>query len=186
MEDIKIIELYFARDERAIFETSEKYGKYCTAIATNILGNAEDSKECVNDTYLSVWNAIPPKRPALFRTFIGKITRNIAFNKFRYGRRNKRGGGECALILDELAECVSDNDTPEIKIERYGLVSEINSFLEHLSEKQRGLFVCRYWYFESIDSIAKRFSMSESNVYTTLSRLREKLRNHLTEGGYEI
>lgn len=186
MDDIKIIELYFARDERAISETSEKYGRYCTSIANNILGNTEDVKECVNDTYFSVWNSIPPKRPAVFSAFLGKITRNLAFNKYRYYHRDKRGGGEIALVLEELAECVSNNDTPEATTERHELVSEINDFLEHLGQRQRAIFVCRYWYFESTDSIARRFQMSTSNVYTTLSRLREKLSNHLKERGFEL
>ncbi len=186
MEDTKIIELYFARDEIAILETSKKYGRYCTKIAENILGNTEDSKECVNDTYLAAWNTIPPKRPTLLSAFLGKITRNLAFNKYRYERREKRGSGDVSLVLDELAECVSDRDTPEASIDRRELIAEINRFLDNIGQKQCELFVLRYWYFESIDTIAKRFSMSESNVYTTLSRLREKLSTHLKERGYEI
>ncbi len=186
MNDQKIIELYFARDERAISETSDKYGGYCTVIANNILSNTEDTRECVNDTYLAAWNSIPPKRPERLSAFLGKICRNLAFNKYRRDRRDKRGGGECALILDELAECVSGRDDVEKSIERSELVREINLFLASLSERQRAIFVLRYWYFYSIEEISSRQAMTTSNVYTTLSRLREKLHIHLTERGYEI
>ena len=186
MEDSRIIEMFWSRDEKAIECTDKKYGAYCTSIAKNILSNNEDAKECVNDTYLSVWNSIPPKRPETLRIFLGKICRNISFNKYRRDRRDKRGGGETSLILDELSECVSDSDTVEKKIERAHLISEINNFLDRQNEKVRNIFVLRYWYFESIAAISVRFSISESNVYTTLSRTREKLRVHLTERGFEI
>lgn len=186
MNDHKIIELYFARDERAISETSEKYGGYLSTVANNILSNTEDTRECVNDTYLSAWNTIPPKRPERLSTFLGKICRNLAFNKYRYDRREKRGGGESALVLDELAECVSGRDDVEGAVERSELVREINTFLGLLSEKQRSIFVLRYWYFYSIEEISARQATSVTNVYTSLSRLRKKLHDHLTERGYEI
>ena len=167
MNDQKIIELYFARDERAISETSEKYGIYLSAIANNILCNTEDSRECINDTYLSAWNTIPPKRPERLSTFLGKICRNLAFNKYRHDRREKRGGGECALVLDELSEIVSGRDDVEGTVERSELVREINSFLGLLNDRQRSIFILRYWYFCSIEDISVRCAMSISNVYTT-------------------
>ena len=186
MEDSKIIDMFWSRDEKAISETEKKYGAYCTAIARNILQNNEDTKECLNDTYLAVWNSIPPKRPERLSAFLGKICRNLAFNKYRYENRKKRGSGECAIILDELSECISGKDDVENTVDRNELVREINLFLKSLNDRQRAIFVLRYWYFCSIDEISSRQAMTISNVYTTLSRLREKLHIHLTERGYEI
>lgn len=186
VNDREIIQLYFNRDQSALSATAKKYGKYCTSIAKNILGSNEDAEECVNDTYLSAWNSIPPTRPTILSAFLGKITRNLAFNKYKHNHVMKRGSGEIAVVLDELAECVSGLDDVEQEIDRRELVAEINSFLDTLSPKKRNIFICRYWYSDSIPSIAKRYEMTESNVSVTLNRLRSKLKEYLSERGYVL
>ena len=186
MSDKEIIRLYFNRDQRALSATAKKYGSYCTTIAKNILGNNEDAEECVNDTYLSAWNSIPPTRPTILSAFLGKITRNLAFNKYKYNHVIKRGNGEIAVVLDELAECVSGLDDVEQEIDRRELVATINSFLNTISPKKRNIFICRYWYSDSVSAIAKRYEMTESNVSVTLNRLRVKLKKYLCERGYVL
>ena len=186
MEDHNIVDLYWFRDENAISETDKKYGSYCNTIANNILYNLEDSKECVNDTYLKTWNSIPPTRPKILKAFLGKITRNLAFNKYKHNHVMKRGNGEIAVVLDELAECVSGVDDVEQEIDRRELVATINSFLETLPPKKRNIFICRYWYSDSVSSIARRYEMTESNVSVTLNRLRSKLKEYLSERGYVL
>lgn len=186
MEDNEIIQLYWARDQMAIEHTARKYGSYCRAIAKNILGNAEDAEECVNDTYMSAWSAIPPQRPKLLSAFIVKITRNISFNKYRMKRADKRGGGEIPAILDELSECVSGSDNIEEKIEYKELVKAVNDFLGTLSSDKRNIFVRRYWYSDSVANIAKRYEMKENAVSMLLGRLRIKLREYITARGFDI
>jgi len=186
MNDKDIIQLYFNRDQRALSATEKKYGNYCTSIAKNILGNNEDAEECVNDTYLNTWNAIPPSRPSVLSVFLGRITRNLAFNKYKQNHAKKRGNGEVAVVLDELAECVSGFDDVEQEIDRQELIITINSFLDTLTQKKRNIFICRYWYSDSISSIAERYEMTESNVSTTLNRLRSKLKEYLSERGYYL
>ena len=186
MDDNKIVQLYFDRDERAISETASKYGSYCSSIARNILGNREDAEECVNDPYLNTWNSIPPHRPKLLSAFLGKIVRNLAFNRYKHNTAEKRGGGELPLVLDELAECVSGQDDVANAYLVKELVSAINDFLGTLPEDKRRMFVCRYWYTQSIAQIAKRHGVESSAVAVTLSRLRTKLRNYLMERGYEL
>lgn len=186
MDDAKIVQLYLDRDEHAIQETANKYGNYCTSIAKNILGNYEDAEECVNDTYLNTWNAIPPHKPKMLSTFLGKIVRNLAFDRYRYNTADKRGGGELPLVLDELADCVSGYDNVEQAYERKELVEVINDFLGTLPEKKRNIFVCRYWYTDSIADIAARYNMAYPAVSMMLNRLRIKLHNYLIERGYEL
>lgn len=186
MDDKDIIQLYLDRDQCALSETAMKYGKYCFTVAMNILGNKEDAEECVNDTYLSTWNAIPPAMPTIFSSFLGKITRNLAFNKYKYNHAKKRGNGELMLVLDELAECVSGIDDVEQESDRQKLAATINSFLETLPSKKRNIFICRYWYSDSISSIAQRYKMTESNVSVTLSRLRSRFKEYLLERGYDV
>ena len=130
MEDTKIVQLYWDRDPNAIRASATKYGNYCTSIAKNILGNKEDAEECVNDTYLKAWNAMPPHRPNMLSTFLGKITRNLAFNRYKHNNADKRGGSEISAVLDELSECVSGKDNVEQEIEYKELVKTINSFLD--------------------------------------------------------
>ncbi len=134
MDDMKIVQLYWDRNQEAIPATADKYGGYCASIARNILGNHEDAEECVNDTYLNAWNAMPPHHPDTLSVFLGKLTRNLAFNRFRHGHTDKRGGGEIVLVLDELADCVSGTDDVDQEINQKELVKEINTFLNHLPE----------------------------------------------------
>lgn len=186
MEDSRIVELYWKRDADAIPATSEKYGGYCACIARNILGSEEDAEECVNDTWLGAWNSMPPHRPSVLSAFLGKITRNLSFNRRQRDRAEKRGGGELPLVLDELSECVSGNDSVEGEWDRKELLSAIDAFLDGLAPEKRMVFVCRYWYADSVGSIAARMGMTENHVSMTLTRLRRKLQEHLTKGGFEL
>ena len=185
MDDDKIVELYWDRDEAAITATSDKYGAYCLSISQNILGNREDAQECVNDTYLRAWSTIPPHRPAMLSTFLGKITRNLSFDRYKANRRDKRGGSQTALVLDELNEIISDKSS-EAEFDRAELISAINRFLSELPQDKRKMFVCRYWYAYSIPEIAKRLEMTENNVSVSLNRTRQKLRNYLKERGFDL
>ncbi len=186
MDDKEIIALYFKRDEEAIPATEKKYGAYCLSVAKNILGNDEDAKECLNDTLLVLWNEIPPKKPKVFLSFIGKITRNLSLNIYRKNTAEKRGGTELPAILDEMAEFVSDREDIECNFERKELIAEINTFLEKLPAEKRKMFVLRYWGFESAAEIAKRFGKKETAVHSALQRIREKLKKHLAERGLEL
>lgn len=184
MDDAKIVQLYWDRDEQAIPATSEKYDSYCTSIAKNILGNKEDAEECVNDTYLYAWNSMPPHRPGILSTFLGKITRNLSFNRYKHNTADKRGGGELPAVLDELADLVSGNDDVEEEFNAKELVKAIDTFLDTLSPEKRSIFVCRYWYTYRISEIAVRHGMNEGAVSMTLNRLRQKLHNYLLEMGF--
>ena len=186
MDDTMIVRLYWDRNEQAIPITAAKYGSYCTSIAKNILGSHEDAEECVNDTYLNAWNSMPPHRPAVLSAFLGKITRNLSLKRYDYNTAHKRGGGQAALVLDEIAEFLSDTDSVEQEIDRRELVRAIDSFLDRLPTHKRNIFVCRYWYFDSVSHIADRFGMTENNVSVILSRLRLKLHNYLLERGFEL
>lgn len=184
MEDNGIIELYFSRSEQAIAETDRKYGGFCYSIAYNILFNREDSEESVSDTYLSAWNAIPPTRPGILSSFLGKITRNLSLDKWRRRTASKRGGGEVPLALEELEQCVSDGETPERAYERKELEVSINRFLDLLPPTERNVFLCRYWYLDSIGEIAETFGFTMAKVNSMLRRTREKLRRQLEKEGY--
>lgn len=176
MEDQEIIDLYWNRSEIAISETASKYGGYCYSIAFNILKNNEDSEESVSDTYIAAWNAIPPRRPSIISTFLGKITRRIAIDRWRSRNRVKRGGGEIDLALEELEDCIADSQTVEKAFERKQLSSLFNRFLEELPEVERTVFLCRYWYVDSVSDIANHFGFSGSKVTSMLHRTRKKLR----------
>jgi RNA polymerase sigma factor (sigma-70 family) len=179
MDDSEIIELYFQRSEEAVTQTASKYGKYCYQIAYHILSSREDSEESVNDTYLAAWNTMPPRRPNILTAFLGKLTRYISLDRWKKRSAQKRGGGQVALSLEELEECISGGDDPEKEVDRKELLRYLNRFLDALPETQRKVFVCRYWYLESIPEIAARFGFSESKVTAMLHRLREKLRARL-------
>lgn len=184
MDDKQIVDLYFARSERAIDETARKYGRYCHAIAHSLLGNDADAEECVNDTYLAAWNAMPPHRPSLLSTFLGKLTRRISVDRFRRDHAKKRSGELCS-ILDELEEALpSDAPTPACELEQAELARCINTFLASLAETDRRIFLRRYFYGESIAQIAKSFTFTESRVKSLLHRTRQKLRTHLELEGY--
>ena len=179
MDDSEIIELYFQRSEEAVTQTASKYGKYCYQIAYHILSSREDSEESVNDTYLAAWNTMPPRRPTILSAFLGKLTRYISLDRWKKRSAQKRGGGQVALSLEELEECISGSNNPEKEVDRKELLRYLNRFLDALPETQRRVFVCRYWYLESIPEIAARFGFSESKVTAMLHRLREKLRARL-------
>jgi len=165
-------------------ETNKKYGKYCYAIAFSILQNNEDSEECVNDTYVSAWKTIPPHRPTMLSTFLGKITRRISIDKWRKRTAEKRGGGEVPLVLDELENCIAHDSDVEQTFEKKRLTECVNKFLRQLPTKEQKVFLCRYWYMDSVESISKQFGYSESKVKTMLYRTREKLRIFLSKEGF--
>lgn len=186
MNDEEIVKLYWDRNEQALQESSDKYGAYCTSIARNILNNVFDAQECVNDTWLRAWNSMPPHRPSVLSVFLGRITRNLSFDLYRRQHRDKRGGSQIELVLDELEGCVSGNDDPQMNLHAKELKEEINRFLNELPKEKRYMFILRYWYADSISDIAERFSVSENSVSVQLSRIRAKLRIYLRERGYDI
>ena len=186
MEDENIIRLYWDRDETAIEETSKKYGKYCFSIANNILCSREDSEECVNDTYVKVWDSIPPQRPSIFSAFIGKITRNISLNRYKLNNAEKRGGNEMPLVLDEVREIVSGHPDPEEQAIRDELIAAVNDYLATLPVEKRVMFVRRYWYADDVKSIAERMGTSENNISVSVRRIRNSLRGYLIERGFEL
>lgn len=184
MDDKSIVDLYFARDQEAITQTDKKYGHYCYRIAYNILTNREDAEESVSDTYVAAWRAIPPRRPSVLATFLGKITRHIAIDRWRERSAAKRGNGEMPLALEELQDCVAGMQNVEMDYERKEVVKAYVKFLDALPVMERRVFLCRYWYVESIETIADKFGFSQSKVKTMLHRTREKLRKQLTQEGY--
>ena len=203
MEDAQIIELYWARDERAITETDGKYGSYCRAIAHRIVHSAEDTEECVNDTYLHTWNAIPPTRPDILKLYLARITRNLSFNRYKALHAAKRGGGEIDAALDELSECVAAAgtrgavltgastgdymDSPqEQSLVAKELTQCINDFVKSLPERDAGLFLRRYFYTEGVREIAAASGLTENNVSVILNRTRKKLKEHLAAEGYVV
>ncbi len=186
MDDTGIIQLYWDRNDQAIKVTSDKYGHYCKAIARNILNNEEDAEECVNDTYLNAWNSMPPHWPEQLATFLGKITRNLSFNKYKHNHTEKRGGDEITLVLDELVDCISDIDDVEQVIDRQELIKTINSFVKSLPVSKRNIFVRRYWYVDSVAEIAHDNGMLQGTVSKTLERTRKQLKVYLIERGFEI
>ena len=183
MDDRQIIALFNERSEAALSETAKKYGRYCRTVAYNILYNEEDSEECVNDTWLRAWEAIPPQCPVRLSAFLGKITRNLALNRYKHKNREKRGGGQTLLVLEELAECVPGAESTEEAAGAALLVDVLNRFLEKLSAEKRKIFMRRYWYMSSVKEIAEEFGLSESKVKMTLLRLRNKLKQTLEKEG---
>ena len=179
MKDAQILDLYWERQEQAIYETQKAYGNYCYSIAWNILYSREDSDECVNDTWLRAWNAIPPKRPNRLALFLGTITRNLSLDRWKERHAMKRGKGEMELALDELAECLPDAHNTEAEAEAAELAQRINDFVLSLSPMDRRVFICRYWYLDPISDIAKRFGFSQSKVKMMLHRQRKNLLKRL-------
>lgn len=179
MKDIDIIKLYFARSEKAIDETDKKYGSYCKCIADNILCNKQESEECVNDTYLRAWNSIPPKEPQNLRTYLGKIIRGLAINRYKMYSAEKRGGGIAEVVFSELEGCLPSALLVDDALDEKLIIKAVEDFLRHQSGEKRKIFLRRYWYCSSISDIAKDFSMSESKVASLLYRQRKKLREYL-------
>lgn len=183
MEDNQIVALYWDRNENAIDATARKYGRYCYTIAYNILSNKEDADESVNDTYMSAWERIPPHRPTVLSTFLGKITRRISLNRWRNQTRVKRGSGEVLLALEELSDCISSNTSTEQIVEQRELAQAINTFLNTLPDTERDVFVCRYWFCASITEISSKFDITDSKTKSMLFRTRGKLKNYLMKEG---
>ena len=185
MDDQRIVEYYFERDEQALTLTAQKYGALCHSVAMNILANREDSEECVNDTYLQAWNAIPPERPTLLGAYLCRITRNLAINRYRADRRDKRGGGQAAVAIEELNECLADAESTSV-CDEIALRDAVNGFIRRLSDPARTVFVQRYWYVRPVADIAEELGMSESRVKMILHRTRSRLREHLNKEGIRI
>lgn len=186
MNDYQIIELYLKRDEQAIVESQNTYGAYCYKIANNILHNHEDAEECVNDTWLRTWNIVPPQRPNYLALFLGKITRNLSFDRWRKAHAKKRGQQEIELVLDELMECIPDFMDVEQEILAKELGETINHFLKSLKKKDREIFLRRYYYVENVSNIAVDCGLKESYVLVILSRVRKKLVQFLQKEGYQL
>lgn len=184
MDDLMIIELYFKRNEKAIKETDKKYGRLCFTVAINILGNDEDSEECVNDTYLSVWNKIPPTRPSNFMAFICKITRNLSLKRLNYNKAMKRTP-ESFVSFTEMEDVLPDNSIMS-DIESAEIGRLISEFLNNQKPDARAVFIRRYWFFDSINDIAARYSFSESKVKNMLYHSRNKLREYLKKEGIDV
>ncbi len=180
MDDHHIIELYFARDERAITETAMRYGALCHSVADNILHNRSDAEECVSDTYLRAWNAIPPERPAALAAFLCRITRNLALDRYR-ARHRQRRNDDLTLSFEELSDCIPmrDEDAGE-------LPSLLNGFLGTLEPPERQLFCGRYWHACSVKGLARTHGLTPKAVTMRLSRTRDKLRKYLEERGYSV
>ena len=178
MKDTEILDLYFDRNEQAIVETQTKYEHYCFSIAFNILHEKEDSDECVNDTWMTAWNTIPPKEPCFLGAFLAKITRNLSISLLRKNHSQKRYSSEASLCIDELEECIPDSGNSRIEeiLESRDL---IDRFLETLDTKQRVIFMRRYWFTYSFEQIAKEMNMSTASVKMSVSRTRGKLKKYM-------
>ena len=183
LSDETIIDLYWDRNEKAIEETDRKYGKYLFAVAYNIVYDSMDCEECLNDTYLSTWNTIPPKRPTVFQAFLTRIMRNQAVDKFRTRSAAKRIPSELMISLDELEDCIANDLSIEEEIEVKELARALNNYLRSLPEREQFIFVCRYYYADKIASIAKMLKISEPTVFRSLSDMRNGLREHLEKEG---
>ncbi|KIR02596.1 RNA polymerase sigma-54 factor RpoN [Lachnospiraceae bacterium TWA4] len=186
MKDEEILELYFTRNEFAIYETQEKYEKYLLNIAKHILMDYEDAKEGVNDTYLKAWNSIPPNRPMVLSTYLGKITRRTSIDILRKKTSKKRGESECELSLSELCECITNGNTTQQLIDKKLLEESLNRFVYMLKEEHRNIFICRYYFCDSIEEIASFYNLRQSKVKSVLHRTRLKLKNYLEQEGYSL
>jgi RNA polymerase sigma-70 factor (ECF subfamily) len=186
LTDIEIIELYSMRCENAIEETQKQYASYCTSIAMGILHNKEDVDECLNDTYLSVWNSIPPQKPTVFSAFIGRITRNLALDRYRKKTSQKRGGDNAALLFSELEAVIPSSRNVENEVDLNDLSTAIEEFLKSRKKEDRVFFVSRYWYAETVPEIAVRFNTSVGKVTMSLHRTRKKLKTELEKRGFTL
>ena len=185
MKDHEILDLYFARDERALRESSDKYGGYCHSIAQNILHNLQDAEECVNDTWLQAWVSIPPARPVRLGQYLGGITRHLSLDKYRQ-RGKATNGGEVTVALDEIGEIVASDVSVADQAAQREMLMAIDRFLWEQPERECNIFVRRYYHMDEIKMIAKRYGLSVANVKKILSRTREKLRAYLKKEGWTI
>ena len=186
MTDPEITELYKQRDERAIRETENAYGKYCEKIALNILGNAEEARECVNETLMKAWEGIPPDDPRILSAYLAALTRNIAISRYRRETAQKRGSSTVPLVLDELADIIPNGTSVERTAEHREMIAEINRFLGELPELNRTVFVLRFYCFEGVPDIADRTGLRKRDVTTMLYRTKKQIRKHLEEEGYSL
>lgn len=186
MLDEAIIALFWKRDERAIRETDQKYGRYLTKIAYNVLADLEDSKESVNDTYLHAWNSMPPQKPNMLSTYLAKITRRVSIDIFRKRNRKKRQASQYIVSLAELADCVSEGNTTEDTVDAQLLGVAINEFLKTLSDDARNTFVGRYYFMDSIAEVAAYCGMSQAKVKSMLYRTCCALKTHLEMEGFDV
>ncbi|MBE6956996.1 MAG: sigma-70 family RNA polymerase sigma factor [Ruminococcaceae bacterium] len=186
MEDNQIIDLYWARSQQAIEESEAKYGTYCRSVAWNILSRPEDAEECVNDTWLRAWNAMPPQRPTVLRAFFGALTRNLSLDRWRRERAEKRGGGTVELALEELEDCLAAREQVERTVEAQETARLISDFLRGQTRQDRQLFLRRYWYLDDIRTLCRRFGMGESQVKSRLHRMRKKLKQELEQEGVAV
>ena len=181
ISDEDIIELFFKRSEEAIAAVKDKYQRLLMKVALNILGNLPESEECVSDTYIKLWNVIPPQRPAQFSAFACRITRNNAINIYKLNKAQKRGSGQIAAVLDELEECTAANPTDDIELKEL-----LNTFLRAQKEEARNIFIQRYWYMYSVSAIAKSFNCTESKIKMSLKRTRDSLKQYLEREGVRV
>ena len=186
MQDEQIVDLYWQREESAISETEVKYGRYLTKIAYNILADVEDSRESVNDTYLSAWNSMPPHRPTMLSTYLGKITRRISIDRFRGRNREKRRPSQYSVSLAELEECISQGNVTEEAVDVRLLAKAINDFLRTLSGEARQTFIGRYYFMDPLKEVAAYCGMSEAKAKSMLYRTRCSLREYLKKEGFEV
>lgn len=178
MEDNQIIQLYFDRSEDAVCQTAVKYGQYCHTIAYNILHNFEDSEACVNETYWKAWGIIPLQRPKKLAAFLGRITRNLLLDMYRHYAADKRGGGEMAVALDELGDCVSSLESMDDHANEMVLTDALNRFLASLTAE--------HWYISSVKEIADDYGITESKVKMSLLRSRNQLKAVLEKEGIAL
>ena len=183
MDDEAILTLYQQRQHAALEETAIKYGRLCFSVADHILCNSEDSEECVNDTWLHAWNAIPPEKPRIFSAWLSRVTRNLAISRLRQARAARRGGEEIPLVLEELAECLPGGTDPQRVVEQRELSDAVNRFLGNLKQEERNVFVARYFYAVSHAELSARTGWSVGKTKTVLRRTRLKLLHFLKEEG---
>lgn len=182
MDDTKIIDLFFDRSESAVVELSNKYKDLCVKISMNILGNKEDADECVNDTFLAIWNAIPPQKPKVLKTFVCRIARNISINKYQYNIAEKRNVN-FQVCLDELGECIAGSSTPEDEYYISEIAKYIDEYLDTLSKTNRLIFVRRYWYMDTYEFLSRVTGLNVASVRKRLSRTRNGLKDYLKSKG---
>lgn len=179
IEQQDILSMLFNRDEQALKETVAAYGTVLRAAAFDILKNEQDAEECINDALLTVWNAVPPANPENYRAYLLKILRNIALNKYKSSRSEKRGNGQYAAALEELSEILPSAHNTEDAVEQREMLRAVEAFLRTLPENQRSIFIRRYWRFSSFSDLARDYHMSENHVKVTLTRLRKRLLKYL-------
>lgn len=186
MEDSQILDLYWERNPEAISQTDQKYGAYCRQVSFQILRSREDSEECVNDTWLRAWNAMPPQRPGYLQAFLGKLTRNLSLDRWEHNRALKRGGGRTNLLLSELGDCIPAAGSLEQTMEDRAVSASISRWLRKQTSRNRVAFVRRYWYGDTLTQVAKRLGLSEGGTKSLLHRLRQSLKDHLEQEGIAL